>query len=266
MLSENFLSPVPFHGLPSHPFLFSAPLRAPSPLLLSIPIPPARSRDKYASYVWNAAILLADRIVCEEVDVRGKRVLELGCGLALPGLAAVKKGASKVVLSDYDDPLALADTAHAAEEALSPVELRRVEVAGHTWGESIVPLLHASPSYDLILVADCVWDPSLHSPLIRTLSSLLAACPSAVVHFAAGFHTRRSVVAGFLAAAEEAGVSPVRREEWVEVSTEGEERAWSWEDWAWGGKGNQEERQEERNRWTLYGTLGRSRFEETEPA
>ncbi|GAA5823606.1 hypothetical protein JCM11251_000696 [Rhodosporidiobolus azoricus] len=118
MEAQNYLSPVPYHGLPSCPFHYCAPLRAPSPLEFDIPVPPPRTRDKYSSLVWNASILLADKIVSEEIEVRGKRVLELGCGLGLPGITAARKGALKVVLSDYDDPAALADTSYAVDNAL----------------------------------------------------------------------------------------------------------------------------------------------------
>jgi len=123
-----------------------------------------------------------------------------------------------------------------------------------------------SPSFDLLLVADCVWSPALHGSLVKSLVSLLAACPSATVHFAAGFHTGRKAVAAFLAAAEQAGVTPRDRADWVEVSVEGEVRAWNWgrvdclrdgrEVKVCGPEPLEEEKQEERNRWTLYGTLG----------
>jgi predicted nicotinamide N-methyase len=187
---------------------------------------------------------------------------------------ADEKREKKVILSDYDDPLSLTDTKRAVEEALSMEEQKRVEVVGQKWGDSIEPLLRyvllflssrrhpdcdlslrrASPSYDLILVSDCVWSPSLHSPLLDTLSALLSAFPSAVIHFAAGFHTGRSVVASFLRAAEEKGVVPLRKEEWKEVSVTGEEKSWDWER----AEKAKEERQEERNRWTVYGTLGKA--------
>jgi predicted nicotinamide N-methyase len=45
-------------------------------------------------------------------EVAGKRVLELGCGTAAPGIALERAGAS-VVCTDYD-PLALAMAAHNA--------------------------------------------------------------------------------------------------------------------------------------------------------
>lgn len=96
MFPSNYLSPVPRHGLPGHPFTYFSPLSAPSPLLLSIPIPPVRIVDEHASYVWNASIVLADMIANEEIDVKGKRVLELGCGVGLPSCVAAYKEAELV--------------------------------------------------------------------------------------------------------------------------------------------------------------------------
>lgn len=146
-----------------------------------------------------------------------------------------------------------------------------------------------SPSYDLILVADCIWDRSLHGVLIRTLRALLEASPGAVVHFSCGFHTGRATVADFLARAMSAGIGPGPMTAsvgngWSELSVEGEIREWRWDlvserargwgcctemkkddELAHSSAGSSmspglriagdEERQEERNRWTLYGTL-----------
>jgi len=96
MSPSNYLSPVPRHGLPGHAFPYFSPLSSPSPLFLSIPIPPVRIIDKHASYVWNASIILADLIADEEIDVKGKRVLELGSGVGLPGCVAAYKEAELV--------------------------------------------------------------------------------------------------------------------------------------------------------------------------
>ena len=35
--------------------------------------------------------------------IAGKRVLELGCGQGLPGIMAMKAGASHVVFADFND-------------------------------------------------------------------------------------------------------------------------------------------------------------------
>jgi len=53
---------------------------------------------------WPAAFSLAEYLVLNE-EVAGRRVLELGCGTAAPGIALERTGAS-VVCTDYD-PLAL---------------------------------------------------------------------------------------------------------------------------------------------------------------
>lgn len=58
--------------------------------------------NTYAEFVWNASVILADLIVCEDIQVTGKKVLELGCGAGLPGIVAARKGAELV--SDVGDP------------------------------------------------------------------------------------------------------------------------------------------------------------------
>lgn len=125
----------------------------------------------------------------------------------------------------------------------------------------------------MLFIADCVWERSLHTELIASLRALLDASPGATVYFASGFHTGRKPVADFLAQAAVAGIVPLPPEDWVELSVEGECRPWNWSQcgraelaklgeigkddfsssrhWAF----QLEERQEERNRWTLYGTL-----------
>jgi len=50
--------------------------------------------------VWPAGRTLASAISDRSVEVRGKRVIELGCGLALPALAACKAGAAAVTATD----------------------------------------------------------------------------------------------------------------------------------------------------------------------
>ncbi|GAA5869858.1 hypothetical protein JCM3774_000515 [Rhodotorula dairenensis] len=286
---HNFLSTSPAHGVAGHRFLYAGPLRSPTPILLELPVPrhsgPAVAaenelrEERYANYVWNASVVLADKVAECEIDVKGRKVLELGCGLGLPSIVAARMGAQQVVLTDYDDPAGLQDTRRAVEEALASPLRERCVVVGHTWGESIAPILQALPSYELVLVADCVWDRSLHGPLIQTLRTLLESSPGAVVHFSSGFHTGRGTVAEFLARAARAGVMPLVPSEWYELSVEGEVRAWEWRRvggfWfsssfstdskrscgsstppAWRLGFGDEERQEERNRWTLYGTLG----------
>ncbi|GAA5955043.1 hypothetical protein JCM3765_003169 [Sporobolomyces pararoseus] len=143
MFPSNFLSPIPRQGIPGHPFTYLSPLSAPSPLLLSIPLPPSRYRDKHASYVWNASIVLADMIANQEIQVEGKRVLELGAGVGLPGIVSALKGAQTVVLSDFDDSKMLDDLKDSVDEAVVTSDRYRIQVVGHSFGDSANPLINA---------------------------------------------------------------------------------------------------------------------------
>jgi predicted nicotinamide N-methyase len=101
-------------------------------------------------------------IANEEIEVEGKRVLELGCGVGLPGMIAASKGAQmvrftlasrsaslkltrreQVVLSDFNDSRMLDDLKDSVDEALVSSDRVRARIVGHTFGESTRPLLAA---------------------------------------------------------------------------------------------------------------------------
>jgi len=63
-------------------------------------------RDPYWSRPWPSAVALATVISRRPDLVEGKRVLDLGCGLGVAGLAAALGGAKEVVMADRE-PLAL---------------------------------------------------------------------------------------------------------------------------------------------------------------
>lgn len=65
--------------------------------------PPAFDREKYLAYwadLWPASRMLAKAIV-REPWTAGHEALEIGCGLGLPGIAALAMGL-RVTFSDYD--------------------------------------------------------------------------------------------------------------------------------------------------------------------
>ncbi len=113
-------------------------------------------------------------------NLAGKRVLELGSGLGLPGMAcAAWTGCESVLLSDGDPELVEVLQANvalnqqagafggAAPDAASG---RHVQATFLDWvqGGNV-----EEGSFDVILCADCVYDVELHIPLLMTLRRYL---------------------------------------------------------------------------------------------
>ncbi len=62
-------------------------------------------RIPYWADLWPSALALAEEVLVNPLVKPGASVLEIGCGLGLPGIAAAKKGA-RVQMTDYvQEPL-----------------------------------------------------------------------------------------------------------------------------------------------------------------
>ena len=102
----------------------------------------------YWAYAWPGGQALARHILDHPELVRGKRVLDLGAGSAIAGLAALRSGAKSVTAADIDPLAAVAATLNAA--------LNNVSIAATT-----DDLLGADTDFDLIIVGDLVYEPDL---------------------------------------------------------------------------------------------------------
>jgi predicted nicotinamide N-methyase len=116
----------------------------------------------YWSVLWRSGVALAREV--DDGEVRGLRVVELGCGLGLPSIAAARAGAD--VLATDGDPEALALLGRNAE--LNGVE---VETARVDWHES-EGLVGRGP-FDLVLAADVLYERE-SIPLLLALLPRLA--------------------------------------------------------------------------------------------
>ena len=121
-------------------------------------------RLPYWAELWTSAIVLAGRIL-GDTAVRGKRVLELGCGLGLAGIAAARAGAD-VTMTDYDRDALLFARWNAAVN-LGASATGHVQILPLDWREP------AATTYDIILGADIVYERRHFAPLWRFLSAAL---------------------------------------------------------------------------------------------
>ena len=98
--------------------------------------------------VWPAARTLARLISEHLIDVRGKRVVELGCGLALPSLSACRAGALKVVATDRAELRDLVET-NAATNHCTDLQFKEFD-----WLETEQADLGQA---DMIIAADVIY-------------------------------------------------------------------------------------------------------------
>ena len=126
--------------------------------------------ESTAERVWPGAYLLASYLQQPSVasTLSGARVIELGAGLGIPGLAAWVRGAAQVTLTDLEENLPRLRQAVTANLADGPVEVHALD-----WNAPLPCSLEAH--WDLILAADCVYWTGLFKPLLQTLRSLCAA-------------------------------------------------------------------------------------------
>jgi predicted nicotinamide N-methyase len=154
----------------------------------------AFEREEFLTYwaeVWPSGVALARHVA--ELPLAGKHVLELGCGLALPSIAAALAGA-RVLATDWaPDAIALV----AENGRRNGVE---VETALVSWARP-EPLTQRAP-WELVLAADVLYErrdvPLLLDLLPELGREVLLADPG------------RPAAAGFLAeAARSWSVEPV---------------------------------------------------------
>jgi len=106
--------------------------------------------------LWDAAIHLANEMLRDEemgALVKGRRVVELGCGLGLPGFVASRwLGASYVELTDREDVVHLCESNIELTKSHELMKARTIE-----WTDP--QDLSQCGVVDVILAADCIFQP-----------------------------------------------------------------------------------------------------------
>lgn len=134
--------------------------------------------------VWDGALLLAHYLDQQPLLVRNKRVLEVGAGCGLVGMAAGVLGARQVLLTDLEYAIPnmqenvdrhadLYDNNYKIDPKAMvcyPLDWTK-EITWDRIGESIFGM-NERWIPDVILVADCVWVQPLVEPLLSILQQL----------------------------------------------------------------------------------------------
>jgi len=115
----------------------------------------------YWAELWPSALKLAAAVTAR--DLRGTRIVELGCGLAVPSLAAALGGAEVLATDWSEDALAFAVRNARLNGAA-------VETLLCSW-TAPQPLVERGP-FDLVLASDVLYERRNVEPLLELLPRL----------------------------------------------------------------------------------------------
>ena len=115
----------------------------------------------YWAVLWRSGVALAREL--DGVELAGKRVVELGCGLGVPSLVAARAGARVLATDEAPEALELLRE-NAARNDLD------VETAVMDWRAP--DPLPASAPFDHVLAADVLYEPDSVAPLLGLLPRL----------------------------------------------------------------------------------------------
>jgi predicted nicotinamide N-methyase len=116
----------------------------------------------YWAELWSSAVALAHDLSMR--SLRGKRTLELGCGLGLPSIAAARAG-GRVLATDWSEDAVLATAANAERNGVA------VETLRCAWAEPDA-IVGRAP-WQLVLASDVLYEQ-------RNVDELLALLPRLV--------------------------------------------------------------------------------------
>jgi predicted nicotinamide N-methyase len=115
----------------------------------------------YWSVLWRSGVALAREL--ESRPLAGLKVVELGCGLAVPSIAAARGGAAVLATDACPEALALAGRNAQVNDV-------RIETATVDWAEP-AELVGRAP-FDLVLAADVLYERASVAPLLSLLPRL----------------------------------------------------------------------------------------------
>jgi predicted nicotinamide N-methyase len=118
----------------------------------------------YFGVIWPSARGLAEYLsTFSKAELRSQRVLELGCGLALPSMIAEKKGA-QVTATDFH-PI----VPRFLDKNIEHNQLIHLNYLHINWEKENIPL----PAFDWIIGSDILYERRFPEPLAATITKYL---------------------------------------------------------------------------------------------
>jgi predicted nicotinamide N-methyase len=138
--------------------------------------------DEYSIFTWPSSLLLALYLISVAKEIKGRTILELGAGTALPSIVSGSLLAEKVFISDRAQEVDILDN---IREIIQLNNLESVlQVLPFDWGNAF-----PHPEVDIILGADVFYSSEDFDKILFTVYSIFALNPNAV--FFTSYQMRR---------------------------------------------------------------------------
>ncbi|KAF2858400.1 hypothetical protein K470DRAFT_259815 [Piedraia hortae CBS 480.64] len=129
--------------------------------------------------LWNAGRVLGKFLENHEELVQGKSVLELGAGAGLPSIICAMHNAEKVVATDYPDADLVENLQRNIETCLPKAAQSRICAKGYLWGNPLQDISIKGHQFNLMILADLLFNHSEHAKLLSTIQQSLKKVPEA---------------------------------------------------------------------------------------
>jgi nicotinamide N-methyltransferase len=133
-------------------------------------------------HLWQAAQVISTYLQTHAQSlITNKTILELGAAAGLPSIISSLYGAKYVLATDYPD----ADLVENLQLNIrTNCQENNISAAGYLWGADPAPLLAHIPhtgtdGFDLLILADLLFNHSEHHALLRTVKATLSHSPGA---------------------------------------------------------------------------------------
>ncbi|KAH7824163.1 putative protein N-lysine methyltransferase METTL21A [Monocercomonoides exilis] len=125
--------------------------------------------------LWPSSYLLVSLLEDDSESIQGKRVIELGCGCGIGGIAASKLGASDVVCTDASE--------HALAMAKKNIQINchegeRISTKTYIWGDE-ESTLGLNPPFDYVIGSDILYNEFGADKLPKALAMLVGKLAAA---------------------------------------------------------------------------------------
>lgn len=133
----------------------------------------------FADSIWPGGLIMSEHLCNHPEMCRGKKILELGAGVALPSLVAEKLKPLAIVTTDFPIPRLMENMRYLRDLNKSS----ELIIDSHAWGEStdsiqchlLEKFPNEEPTFDLILLSETLWKDtySLHEKLLLSVNKCL---------------------------------------------------------------------------------------------